>query len=479
MTLDYNAVYVKSPFMQVVREGDSAVIWHSLFGNPKVVSVETIDFLNEFSIPTRLLVALGQYISNIDIGAIEELINGYFIVPDRFDEREFLNEKMREREQEIINGSRINYLELIMSEECNFRCVYCIHFNNLRKSNRINNSKKFMCFDIAKEIIDWYLEILRNHGKRVSKINFGGGEPLLVWPVILRILEYCEKTHGLEFEFHFSINTNASLITSKVAESLKRYQIKISSSLDGFKKDNDLVRMTKSGNGTFNSIIKGFNALDNIGYPLDGFTITINERNFHLLNNSIIDWAFVRGMNNLRIDIDVINIVEMPMEDIVNKLIELRSYAYKRGVNVCGFWSRPAENLNESALETVVAFCGAIKGSSICVNPSGSIYMCGYSNIEIGKFSEVKKFPFISENYFHFVRDHMSGKMEMCKGCIIEGQCGGGCNITHEFAHTVKSVKIERMCVFYRRMTKEIIQEQLLEVISQTELVGDTSGKEV
>jgi sulfatase maturation enzyme AslB (radical SAM superfamily) len=63
--------------------------------------------------------------------------------------------------------------------------------------------------------------------------------------------------------------------------------------------------------------------------------------------------------------------------------------------------------------------------------------------------------------YHRFVRDHLTGVMEMCKGCMIEGQCGGGCNITQEFARATKTAKIERMCDFYRRMTQEILREQL------------------
>jgi len=43
----------------------------------------------------------------------------------------------------------------------------------------------------------------------------------------------------------------------------------------------------------------------------------------------------------------------------------------------------------------------------------------------------------------------------------------GGCNITQEFARVTKTAKIERMCDFYRRMTQEILLEQLREVTAQ------------
>lgn len=463
MALNLNVAYMKSPFMQVVRDGDSAAIWHSLFGYPKVISAESLKFLESFSEPATICSRLGNELTDEDREAIEELLRCYFLVPEDFDGRAFLEELMREREKEIVSGSLIDYLELIMSEACNFRCTYCIHFNNLGTSDRINNPKKFMRFDTAKETVDRYLEILRGHEKRVAEINFGGGEPLLAWPVIKQVLEYCRTIYGSEFEFRFSINTNASLVTQDVAETLKEYRVEIASSLDGLSEGNDRVRMTKSGGGTFSQITRGFDALAQVGYPLDGIAVTVTEKNFCELDESIVDWAVARGMKNVRIDIDVVDMVEIPIEDVVVKLMRIRRYAAERGVDVPGFWSRPAENLNESTLESSVAFCGAVRGNSMCVGPSGNIYGCGYSTTQLGNLSEIQSFHAPGTAYHRFVRDHLTGVMEMCKGCMIEGQCGGGCNITQEFARATKTAKIERMCDFYRRMTQEILREQLRE----------------
>ncbi len=463
MALNLNVAYTKSPFVQAVRDGDSAVIWHSLFGHPKVVPIETLDFLELFSEPTTVRSRIGDELTEEDREAVKELLRCYFLVPEDFNDRAFLKERMREREKEIVSGSLIDYLELIMSEACNFRCTYCIHFNNLETSDRINNPKKFMRFDTAKETVDRYLEILRGHGKRIAEINFGGGEPLLAWPVIKQVLEYCRVTYGSEFEFCFSINTNASLVTPEVAATLKEHQVEIASSLDGLREGNDRVRLTKSGNGTFHQIMRGFDALTQAGYPLDGIAVTVTEKNFHELDESIVDWAVARGMKNVRIDIDVIDMVEIPIEDVVAKLMRIRRYAAKRGIDVPGFWSRPAENLNESTLESRVAFCGAVRGNSMCVGPSGNIYGCGYSTTQLGSLSEIQSFHAPGTAYHRFVRDHLTGVMEMCKDCMIEGQCGGGCNITQEFARATKTVKIERMCDFYRRMTQEILREQLRE----------------
>lgn len=464
MLLAENEVLVKSRFIQSVMSGDKVVIWHSLFGNPKIVSEETFILLNSLSTPCSLTSILNEYeLGGSGKEAVNDLVTNHYLVPQGFDERNFLAEKMRERESSITSGSLIDYLELIMSEACNFRCTYCIHFNNLETSDRINNPKKFMQWGTAKNAVDQFLAILKQHKKTVAEINFGGGEPLLAWPVIEQILEYCISNYGKEFTFRFSINTNASLVTPEVASGLKKYGVEIASSLDGLREGNDKVRLTKAGGGTFESILKGFENLANAGYPLDGIAVTVNEHNFPFLDETIIDWAVERKMVEVRIDIDVIDMIAVSVEDVVKKLMRIRRYAQKKDIDVSGFWSRPAENLNDSTLDTHVAFCGAVRGNSMCFSPSGNIYGCGYSNTQLGSVAHIDSFHAPEGQYHRFVRDHLTGTMEMCKGCMIEGQCGGGCNITQEFARATKTAKIDRMCDFYRQMTKELLLEQLRE----------------
>lgn len=460
--------FVKSGFVQSADDGELAVVWHSLFGHPKIVSLETLAFIDSFAEPRKLDDLLGSELTDESDEAVQELINDYFLVPTDFDDRAFLEETMRQRDSSIVDGSRIAFLELIMSESCNFRCTYCIHFNNLETSTRIDDPTKFMRFDTARRAVDGFVKLLKKQDRRTAEINFGGGEPLLAWPIIEQVLAYCVETYSADVEFRFSINTNASLITPEIAKSLREYDVEVASSLDGLREGNDQVRLTKKGRGTFDEIVNGFDALSDVSHPLDGFSVTVNERNFDQLDESIIDWAAEREMTNVRIDIDVIDMVDIPVEAIVDRLMRVRRYARERGISVPGFWSRALENMNDSTLTADVAFCGAVRGNSVCVSPSGRIYGCGYSTTELGRLDEIEAFTQEEGTYHRFVRDHLTGTMEMCKGCMIEGQCGGGCNITQEFARATHTAKIDRMCDFYRRMTQELLREELGMFAAQT-----------
>lgn len=220
--------------------------------------------------------------------------------------------------------------------------------------------------------------------KTIAEINFGGGEPLLAWPVLKQVLEYCRRDYDHKFTFRFSLNTNCSLITPKIAAILRDQGVEIAASLDGLRAANDLVRITNSGHGTYDAITKGFASLAAVGYPLKSFAVTVNESNFPEIDERVIDWAAKHGMQEVRIDIDVIDMVAIPLSEIVARLMRIRSYARSLGIAVPGFWSRAVENLNFSSPADDVAFCGAARGNSLCVSPSGRIYPCGYSNTRIG-----------------------------------------------------------------------------------------------
>ena len=63
MLIAKNEVLIKSQFIQIVKGKDKAIIWHSLFGNPKIVSKETLDFLDLFPNHTNSALSLRNIIS--------------------------------------------------------------------------------------------------------------------------------------------------------------------------------------------------------------------------------------------------------------------------------------------------------------------------------------------------------------------------------------------------------------------------------
>ena len=143
--------FVKSLFLHSIRKRNQYLIWHSLFGNPIIVNKDAYKYLEIFSTPQKI-----ETISKLykDKKSAFQLLGTYlkirFINPIGFDDRVFLEKIINRRIKKGLNGSFIDYLELRVSEICNYNCSYCI----LQNAGRIKDKKykKYMEFNTAKRI---------------------------------------------------------------------------------------------------------------------------------------------------------------------------------------------------------------------------------------------------------------------------------------------------------------------------------------
>lgn len=451
-----------SGFTQTIMAKKKAVIYHSLFGNPNIITPPTLEFLKVFDQPH----SLADIKRDFDIKGLDEamqiLIDGFFLNPVDFDEREHLGKFMESYKRKIRTGQLINFLSLVVSESCNFSCSYCFADKGSVGNNPSCRRRKLMDFKTAQKAVDVFFELMKRCGKQDVTINFGGGEPLLNFRVIRQILAYIGRRYSTRYNINFVLNTNCSKITNGVALILKQNKVSIAASLDGLRDGNDAVRIYRDGRGTFDDILEGWKTLREAGIYLDGFMATVNQANFHLINEHLIDFAHSNQMKDVRIDIDVIHQINIPLKVIVGKLLTLRRYGSKLGVMVHGFWDRPLENLfNSSFLRDFTAFCGGIRGNSFVVDAGGNVYLCGYSLERLGNiFVESPSKIFCSQNrYYQIISSRMPGNMLGCSGCAIEGQCAGGCYVAFETDRRQKSGVVARNCKLYRTMTKELLKD--------------------
>ncbi len=142
-------------------------------------------------------------------------------------------------------------LILLASEDCNFRCDYCYE----------EFARGTMKPDIragVKKLVE-----RRLHGLRSLNISWFGGEPLYGWPAIEELgpffFEIAEKN---ELRFQSSMTTNAYLLTPEIAEKLLAWKInKFQITIDGPPEFHDQSRPTRTGEGTFETILTNLEAL--------------------------------------------------------------------------------------------------------------------------------------------------------------------------------------------------------------------------
>lgn len=148
-------------------------------------------------------------------------------------------------------SENLRQMSLQVTQQCNFRCAYCAYCAGDFELQR-NHSSKRMSINTALTAVDFFAARCGN--QELPAIGFYGGEPLLEFPLIQKVVEYSEKKlYGKKLIF--AITTNASLLTTEIAEFLFKHNFMVTISLDGTPEIHDRSRRFASdGRGSFSVI---------------------------------------------------------------------------------------------------------------------------------------------------------------------------------------------------------------------------------
>lgn len=112
------------------------------------------------------------------------LVNENVIVPDNFNEKDFINQKIKERNHVFDDYKDITVV-IAPSLDCNFDCIYCFE----------NDGKTKKPVLMSKETASNVIKYIENNIPRDSKlrISWYGGEPLLAVDTIYYISQELKK----------------------------------------------------------------------------------------------------------------------------------------------------------------------------------------------------------------------------------------------------------------------------------------------
>ena len=146
----------------------------------------------------------------------------------------------------------IDKIILQLTQDCNFRCKYCIYSEEKNFKQR-THTKRSMSLDTAKKAIMFY----RDHAVDSSILHIGlyGGEPLLESELLREVVLFAEKELRGKL-LTFSLTTNASLLTEELAAFLEKHHISTLISIDGTPEINDSNRVFLNGKGTSSTVLK-------------------------------------------------------------------------------------------------------------------------------------------------------------------------------------------------------------------------------
>lgn len=149
-------------------------------------------------------------------------------------------------------NSDIKALCLHVAHTCNLNCSYCF-----AAQGKYQGERALMSFEVGKRALDFLIE---NSGNRKNlEVDFFGGEPLMNFDVVKRLVEYArsiEKKHNKNFRF--TLTTNGVLIDDDVIDFCNREMNNVVLSLDGRKEVHDRLRKDYNGNGSYDLIVPKF-----------------------------------------------------------------------------------------------------------------------------------------------------------------------------------------------------------------------------
>ena len=180
-----------------------------------------------------------------DVTELKE--NGQLFTPDNYED---LAGVFKERSGDVVKA-----LCLHVAHTCNLNCSYCF-----ASQGKYHGDRALMSFETGKRALDFLIE---NSGTRTNlEVDFFGGEPLMNWDVVKKLVEYArsvEKQHHKNFRF--TLTTNGVLIDDDVIDFCNREMSNVVLSLDGRKEIHDRFRVDYAGNGSYDKIVPKFQKL--------------------------------------------------------------------------------------------------------------------------------------------------------------------------------------------------------------------------
>jgi len=429
--------------------------YNSLLGFPSILDKKTVEIISDFKAYKRIVESKFNGHNGYN-ELIEDLMDRYYLVSG--DEREILKRRSKKYLHECLDGKGIDSLYLVLTDLCNFRCPYCLP----RVANEGNLKKELLTEKDAFKVVDEYISFIRKRGLKEGKISFRGGEPLLNFALLGEIVHYTEKIKDLRFKY--TIITNASLIDTEIAQFLAKHKIKVTVSIDGQEMVHNKTRKLGS-KGSFGAVKKGIQELTKAEANFHSVYTTLTDYNFRDLSPNLTGFLKQNQIKSWVIEPDLTNEISFSTEEIVKKILSIKKYAKRFGIEVSGYWEYPYKRMFSSILyDQKFGFCKTACGELISLKPNGEFTTCNYMPItldDVSSFSEVKN----SKAFNNMVKERCFTRLDNCRGCDIEGHCRGGCTITYfEARKKGKKHLLENRCRLYRKFTEELIREKIRDI---------------
>ena len=360
-------------------------------------------------------------------------------------------------------GNVVKALCLHVAHTCNLNCSYCFASQGKYKGDRA-----LMSFETGKRAFDFLIE---NSGTRHNlEVDFFGGEPLMNWDVVVKLVEYArsiEKQHNKNFRF--TLTTNGVLLDDEKIDFLNENMSNVVLSLDGRPEIHDHFRKDYSGKGSYDAIVPKFKRLvekrGGKNYYMRG-TFTHNNVDF---TNDIFHMADL-GFKELSMEPVVCppgDPYALTKEDLPKlfeqyEILAKEMLKRKKEGNGFTFYHYMLDLKNGPCIYKRITGCGS--GTEyMAVTPWGELFPChqfvGDEKYSLGNIWDGVKNTAVQDEF----RKCNAYARPECKDCWARLYCSGGCAANAYHATGSISGTYEYGCELFKKRIECAVMMQAAE----------------
>ncbi|MEG1442177.1 MAG: thioether cross-link-forming SCIFF peptide maturase, partial [Oscillospiraceae bacterium] len=383
------------------------------------------ELLIQETLPDEILTSLSTKFSCNDIKEAYKEIYTLYIEDVLFSKDTYENIAINMKKK-----SPVKAMCLHVSHDCNLRCKYCF-----ADEGTYHEERSLMSAEVGMAAMDY---LIKNSGKRRNlEVDFFGGEPLMNFDVVKKIVEYAreqEKIH--DKNFRFTITTNGLLLSDDKLEYINKNMSNIVLSIDGRKSVNDKVRYRADGTGSYDTIVPKFQKVaesrNQDNYYVRGtftkYNLDFSKDVLHLADlgfkQTSVEPVVCSGVEDYALSKEdlpkIYNEYELLVEEYLNR---------KKNGNGFNFFHFMIDLDQGPCVIKRLSGCGA-GCEYLAISPNGDIYPChqfvGTEEYKMGNLNDGN----INMNIRQKFENCNVYTKPKCKDCFAKFYCSGGCMAT-------------------------------------------------